>query len=152
VVEPPKGYAREELKQYTVFSPLNELVDAVAPESETARKFNQLATLVVQGKATAEQWQEAETWLELWRDNDARLAPSLKDSDLTLELAPLSRSLSEAASVGLKALDDLKLHRTMSAEVRERNLELLKAAGKPKAVLLDKIVPSVELLVKASGN
>ena len=152
VVQPPKGYAREQLKQYTVFSPLNELVDAVAPESETARRFNQLAALIVAGKATAEQWQQAQTWLELWRDNDLRLAPSLKDSELTEQLAPLSRSLSEVASVGLKALDDLKLHRTMSAEVRDQNLELLKAAGKPKAVLIDKIVPPVELLVKASGN
>ena len=152
VVQPPKGYAREQLKQYTVYSPLNELVDAVAPESETARKFNHLATLVVAGKATPEQWQEARTWLELWRDNDAKLAPSLKDSDLTAELAPLSRSLSEVASVGLKALDELKNHRTLSAEARDRNLELLKAAGKPKAVLLDKVVPSVLLLVNASGK
>jgi hexosaminidase len=152
VVQPPKGYAREELKQYTVFSPLNELVDAVAPESETARRFNQLATMVVAGKATGEQWQEVRTWLELWRDNDLKLAPSLKDSALTQQLAPLSRSLSEVASVGLKALDDLKLHRTMSAAVRDQNLELLKAAGKPKAVLVDKIVPSVELLVRASGS
>jgi hexosaminidase len=152
VVQPPKGYAREELKQYTVYSPLNELVDAVVPESETARKFNHLATLAVAGKATPEQLEEARIWLELWRDNDAKLAPSLKDSDLTVELAPLSRSLSEVASVGLKALDDLKNHRTMSAEARDRNLELLKAAGKPKAVLLDKIVPSVLLLVNASGK
>jgi hexosaminidase len=152
VVQPPKGYAREQLKQYTVYSPLNELVDAVAPESEMARKFNHLATLVVAGKATGEQWQEARTWLELWRDNDAKLAPSLKDSLFTAELAPLSRSLSEVASVGLKALDDLKNHRTVSAEARERNLELLKVAGKPKAVLLDKVVPSVLLLVNASGK
>jgi hexosaminidase len=152
VVQPPKGYEREELKQYTVFSPLNELVDAVAPESETGRKFSQLASLIVAGKATPQQWQEARTWLELWRDNDAKLAPSLKGSDLTAELAPLSRSLSQVAVVGLQALDDLKNHHTVSADARDKNLQMLKAAAKPKAILLDEAVPGVELLVKASGK
>ena len=152
VVQPPKGYAREALKQYTVFSPLNELVDAVAPESETGRKFTQLAALIADGKASPEQWQQAHTWLVLWRDNDAKLAPTLKNSDITAELAPLSHSLSQVATVGLQALDDLKNHHAVSADARDKNLQMLKAAGKPKAVLLDEAVPGVELLVKASAK
>jgi hypothetical protein len=56
------------------------------------------------------------------------------------------------AAIGLEALDDLKNHRVMSAEVREKNLEVLKAAVKPRAVLVDKVAPAVALLVKALGN
>jgi hypothetical protein len=52
----------------------------------------------------------------------------------------------------LEALDDLKNHRAMTADVRERNLQVLKAAGKPKAVLVDKLVAPVELLVNASAK
>jgi hexosaminidase len=152
VVQPPLGYARESLKHFDTSSPLNRLVDAVSPESETARKFNQLATLIAAGTASPQQWQEAQNWLVLWRDNDAKLQPTLTGSELTAELAPLSQSLSQVAAVGLQALDDLKNHRAVSADRREKNLQLLKTAAKPQAVLLDKVAPSVELLVNASGQ
>jgi hexosaminidase len=152
VVQPPEGYMREALKKYSTFTPLNRLVDAVAPESETARKFNDLAKLIAQGKATPQQFQEARNWLVLWRDNDARLQPSLGPSELTAELIPLSHSLSQVAAIGLEALDDLDNHRAVKDAKLHENLKLLKAAGKPQAVLLDMVVPSVELLVKAAGS
>jgi hexosaminidase len=87
-----------------------------------------------------------------WRDNDAKLQPSLSDSELTQELAPISQSLSQVAGVGLQALDDLKEHRAVSADARDKDLQLLKAAEKPQAVLLDMVAPSVELLVDAAGG
>jgi len=152
VVQPPLGYARESLKHFDTSSPLNQLVDAVPPESETARRFNRLATLIAAGNASPQQWQEAQNWLVLWRDNDAKLQPTLAGSELTAELAPLSQTLSQVAAIGLQALDDLKNHRAVSADQKEKDLQLLKAATKPKAVLLDKVAPSVELLVKASGQ
>jgi hexosaminidase len=151
-VQPPLGYARESLGHFDTSSPLNRLVDAVSPESETAREFNQLATLIAAGTASPQQWQEAQNWLVLWRDNDAKLAPTLAGSQLTGELAPLSKSLSQVASIGLQALDDLKNHRAVSADQKEMNLQLLKTAGKPQAVLLDKVTPSVVLLVQASAR
>jgi hexosaminidase len=42
VVEPPKQYVRGELRSYDSFTPLNHLVDAVPPESNTARQFHDL--------------------------------------------------------------------------------------------------------------
>jgi hexosaminidase len=152
VVQPPLGYARESLKHFDTSSALNRLVDAVPPESETAREFNELAVAIAVGKASPQQWQQARDWLVLWRDNDAKLGPMLAGSELTAELAPLSRSLSQVAAVGLQALDDLKNHRAMGADEREKNLAMLKAAGKPQAVLLDKVAPAVELLVRAGGK
>jgi len=151
-VQPPRGYAREELKHYTTLTALNQLVDAVPPESEVARRFNQLASLIAAGKASPQQWQEAEGWLVRWRDNDTKLQLSLSNSELTQELAPVSQSLSEVAGVGLQALDDLKERRGVSADERDKNLQLLKAAEKPQAVLLDMVAPSVELLVEAVGG
>ena len=111
-----------------------------------------LAAAIAAGKASPQQWQQAHDWLVLWRDNDAKLAPTLAGSELTAELAPLSRNLSQVAAVGLQALDDLKNHRSMSCAEREKDLAMLKAAAKPQAVLLDKVAPSVELLMKASGR
>jgi hexosaminidase len=152
IVQPPQGYAREELREYNTLSPLNRLVDAVPPESETARKFNQLATQIAAGTASPQQWQEAQVRLEVWRDNDAKLQALLQASELTAELSAISQSVSQVAAIGLQALDDLKNHRTASADQISKNLQLLEAAAKPSAVLVDKLTPSVELLVKANGK
>ncbi len=151
-VQPPEGYEREGLHDYTALTPLNRLVDAVPPESDVARQFNVLAALIAAGKASPGEWQKVQSWLERWRDNDVRLHPMLAGSELTAELIPLSHSVAQVAAIGLQALDDLKNHRAVSAEALERNLQLLKAAGKPQAVLVDKLVAPVELLVKTAGK
>jgi hypothetical protein len=71
---------------------------------------------------------------------------------LTEELGGLSKSVSQVAAIGLRALEDLKAHRNAGAEIRARDLEVLKAAEKPKATLLDELVGPVEALVKAKAN
>jgi hexosaminidase len=150
VVQPPRGYERESLRKYNAFTPLNHLVDAVPPESETARQFNELAKQIAGGQATPEQWQQAREWLTLWRDNDAKLQPTLTQSDLTVELVPVSHTLAQAATIGLQALDALQNHRALSADLQQQNLACLKTAAKPQAVVVDMVVPSVELLVRAT--
>lgn len=152
VVEPPEGYDREDLKDYDTSSALNRLVDAVSPESETGRQFNELAKVIAAGKATPQQLQQVREWLVLWRDNDAKLQPTLGASDLTAELAPVSQTLSRVATIGLRALDDLEAHRTEDASALQNTIETLKAAEKPQAVLRDMVVPSVEMLVQATGK
>jgi hexosaminidase len=152
VVQPPEGYARGSLREYRTFTPLNRLVDAVPPESDTAREFSELAKLIVAGKATQQQWQQAREWLTLWRDNDAKLQPSLQKSEITAELIPLSHSLSQVASIGLQALDDLQARRRPAEQTFQSNLLTLKAAEKPEAALRNMIVPSLELLVNGTAT
>lgn len=153
VMQPPVGYKRYDLEDgpdYTTFTPLNRLVDAVHPESQTARQFNDLAKLIASGKATPEQWRQARQWLTLWRDNDARLQPLLVQSKITDELVPLSHGLNQAAVIGLQALDDLENNSAIDANTRSQNLSVLKTAAQPQAVLVDMVAPSVELLVEAT--
>ncbi len=153
VMQPPVGYERYDLEggpSYSTFTPLNRLVDAVSPESETGRRFNDLAKLIASGKATPEQWRQAREWLTLWRDNDARLQPLLVQSKITEELVPLSHNLNQVAVIGLQALDDLENNRAIDANTRSRNLAVLKTAAQPQAVLVDMVAPSVELLVQAT--
>jgi hexosaminidase len=151
VVQPPVGYQREQLKEYDWHSPLNHLVDAVPPESETARKFKELVAVIVAGNATPEQFNEAKEWLTLWRDNDAELQPSLKNSDITAELVPLSQSLSQVSTIGLRALDDLQKHHVAEAVTTQSDSQTLKTAEKPQAVLRDMVVTPVETLVQAAA-
>ena len=151
VVQPPLGYQREQLKEYDWHSPLNHLVDAVPPESDTARKFKTLVNAIVAGNASPEQFQQAKWWLSLWRDNNAKLEPSLKESDITAELAPLSQSLSQVAAIGLRALDDLQNHRTPDAATTQNDVQILKAAEKPQAILRNMAVAPIEKLVQAAA-
>jgi len=150
VVQPPEGYERGQLKQYDAATPLNRLVDAVPPESERGRRFADLTKAIIAGRASPEQWQEERDWLVLWRDNDAKLQPLLATSDLTAELVPVSRTLSQVAVIGLKALDDLPGHRAIEGAALQNNLQILKSAENPEGVLRDMIVPSVELLEQAN--
>ena len=152
VVQPPRLYERQQLRTFTDFTPLNRLDDAVPPESDAAREFNELAKRIATGKATTQEWQQAREWLVLWRDNDAKLQPLLKRSYLTEDLAPLSHNLSQIAEIGLQTLDDLRENRVVSTDVRQRNIEFLKASAKPQAVLLLMVAPSVELLVQATSS
>ncbi len=151
-VQPPLGYQREDLKPYDTGSALNRLVDAVSPESDTVRQFATDCKDIAAGKASPAEWKEAEEWLVAWRENDAKLGPTLAGSELTAELAPLSQSLSRVAALGLKALDALKTHRAMATDEKSNALATLKAARKPQAVLVDKVAPSVEVLVDAVGR
>ena len=150
MVQPPRDYTREGLKPYDAFSPLNRLVDTVPPESDRAREFNELAARIATGKADPEDWQKARQWLALWRDNDAALQPSLVRSALTVELVPLSRNLSQAATIGLLALDSLQNNLPVTVEMQKEQLSQLKDLEKPEAVLIDMLVPGVEVLVQAA--
>jgi hexosaminidase len=151
VVQPPVGYERESLKEYDWYSPLNHLVDAVPPESKTALQFKNDVAAIIAGNASTEQWQHAKSWLTLWRDNDEKLEPSLKNSDITSELAPASQTLGQVSTIGLRALDDLHNHRPVDPATTEHDTQTLKAAEKPQAVLRDMIVAPVEMLVKAAS-
>ena len=150
-VQPPIGYEREELKHYDATSALNRLVDAVPPESEVARRFAEAAKAVADGSASAEERREVRHWLVAWRENDAKLEPQLAKSELTAELAPVSQTLAQVATFGLEALDDLENHRVLDAGIAQRELEILKQAEKPQAVLRDMVVTPVEVLVQAAS-
>lgn len=151
VLQPPRLYERQDLRQFSDFTPLNRMDDAVPPESDTAREFNGIVERIVSGKATPQDWQQARTELALWRDNDAKLQPLLKQSFLTADLAPVSRNLSRVGEIGLQALDTLQQKHASDPAARQKNIEWLKTAAKPQAVLLLMVAPSVEKLVEATS-
>lgn len=151
-VQPPLGYQRESLKEYDWHTPMNHLVDAVPPESEVARTFTDTVTAIVGGNASPEQWHAAEEHLKRWRDNDAKLEPTLKNSEITAELVPVSQTLSQVSAIGLRALDDLQQRHAPDPATTQSDLQILKAAEKPQAVLRDMVVAPVEALVQAAGK
>jgi hexosaminidase len=134
-------------------APLNRLVDAAYPESETARQFATLVQAFLQGGAK-DQAAEAQirSWLTLWRDNDAKLHPLLDQSLLLQEEAPLSQDLTALSAAGLQALDYLDKSQPAPDSWKIQQLAPFDQARNPKANLLLMVVAPVQQLVEAAGQ
>jgi len=154
VVEPVKDYTREEIAtvEATSLSPLNRVIDAARPGSDTARHFADLVDALMGDQADSNAKQEVRTLLIRWRDNQANLQALETQSFLLREIVPLSRDLSAVAATGLQALDYLDRGERAPDAWATQQFALLAEAQKPKAQLLLMIVPSVQKLVEASSG
>ncbi len=149
VVEPVKDYTREELATTpaTSLTPLNRVIDAARPESITVRHFANLVDTLVGSHADVATKQEIRMWLVRWRDNQSNLGPFESQSFLVQEVAPLSQDLSQAAVIGLQAMDYLDRGEHAPESWAVQQLALLTQAEKPKAQLLLVVVASIQKLV-----
>jgi hexosaminidase len=143
VVEPVKDYAREAAHQYDRFSPLNRLIDAARPDSETVRQFAALVDRM-------EDFAQIRNWLTLWRDNDARLAPAMANSALLAEDVQVSKDLAAIAAVGLQAVDRLTGGQPRGGSWAEEQRAIFDRAEKPKAELIISVEPAIRKLVEAA--
>jgi hexosaminidase len=154
VVEPVKDYNRwSDAKGPIDFhSPLTRMIDAVSPESDTARHFSDLVQAFVQS-GYKDQAAEAQIrmWLTTWRDNDVRLQPLLGQTYLLQEDAPLSQDLSALGAAGLQALDYLDKGQTAPDSWKTQQSALIEQSKKPMADLLLMVVAPVQQLVDASS-
>jgi hexosaminidase len=153
-VEPVKDYTREEVASApaTSVTPLDRLVDAVRPESVTARRFSEGVDELVSGKARPGTEAQLRTLLSNWRDNQTELRPLLEQSFLMKELGPVSQNLSALGGAGLAALDYLDRGEPAPAAWISEQLATIEQAKKPQAQLLLLVGPAVAKLVEASGH
>ena len=70
IVEPPREYMRGEQSAYTQQTPLNRLVDAARPESDTARHFGETVDRYLETRSDADR-NAVRAALTAWRANDA---------------------------------------------------------------------------------
>lgn len=142
IVEPVKEYSRETSRDYTLSTPLNRMVDTARPESDAGRNFRYAVE--------AKNWTSVRKTLELWRDNDAALRPTLESRALLAEVAPVSANLTRVATVGLEALDAIEGRRPLPANWS--GPATLAEAKKPVVELLLLAVPGVEALAAQAGS
>jgi len=155
VVEPVKDYNRwDDAKGPIDFhAALTHLIDAVNPESDTAREFGALVQRYIQsGYKDQAAKEQIRTWLMLWRSNDAKLAPLLKRSSLLEEDIPISQNLAMVAAGGLQALDYLEKGQSEPELWKAQQIAVLEVAKKPVAGLLLQVVSPIEQLVQAAGQ
>jgi len=155
VVEPVKDYAREETATVvpTSATPLNRLVDAARPESDTTRRFADLVNAIVSGQANnTETKAQIRMLLTRWRDNQTSLQPLLDRSFLLKEAAPIAQDLSALGAAGLRALDYLDRSERPPDPWKAEQLALVEEAKKPKAQLLLMVILPVQKLIEASAG
>jgi hexosaminidase len=160
VLEPVKNYTREETApaEPTSWTPLNRLVDAVAPESAEARRFSDAVNGLLAtpcdsgGAASKEEITALRQNLTQWRDNDAKFAPLAQRSSLAKEGAAVSQNLAAAAQAGLAALDFIESKRAPDAAWVTQQGATLANAAKPAAQMLIAPVPAIRKLVDAADS
>ena len=155
VVEPVKDYHRwDESKGPIDFHvPLTNLIDAVYPESETARQFSALVQTFLQsgGKDQAAA-AELRNWLTAWRDNDAKLRPILEKSALLKDDVALSQNLAMVGAAGLQAVIYLSKSEHEPDLWHAQQTAVIDQAKKPVDGLLLMVADPVQQLVDAAGR
>jgi len=155
VVEPVKDYNRWDDSKGPIdfHAPLTRMIDAVYPESDTARQFSSLVQQFAQS-GYKDQAAEAQirNWLILWRNNDAKLQPLLKQSALLQDSVPISQNLAMVAAAGLQALDYLDRGQVEPELWKTQQLAVIEKAKKPEAGLLLMVVAPVQQLAEAAAT
>jgi len=155
VLEPVKDYTRGETTSYTAITTtsLNHLVDAVPPESDVARRFDEKVSAFVGGSCRdANVAAQLRTQLAKWRDNDAALQSLTQKSSLVKEVAPSSQDLSAMATIGLTALDAIASATSLSDDAKAQSTAAIAAASKGKAQLLLIPAGTIQKLVDAAAK
>jgi len=153
LVEPVKHYARGQVREYRSDTPLDRLVDAARPESETARLFRRQVDFYLKNGPDAAQAGELRAALTRGRDNHAVLEPILDRSPRAAEARVHSRDLAAVSRRGLEALDHLASGRSAPAAWVQDAEKDLAVARKPSATELElAVVPAVRKLVLAAAQ
>jgi hexosaminidase len=154
VLEPVKDYTREATAPApaTSASQLNRVVDAVRPESATARQFADAVDQLLGSAAKPGSEARVRNLLNHWRDNQVELGPQFEKSLLLKEVAPISQNLSALGAAGLAALDCLDRDEPAPPAWVAQQLALVEQAEKPQAQLLIMVAPSVRKLIQASAG
>ena len=143
ILEPMKGYTRHRSRNYGSATPFNRLVDAIPPESETARQFRNEADRVLSGADAG----GIRKQLAMWRENARMLAPKLASNPLLAEVVEVAATVEELCAFGLEALEshpDASRIRAMLAAIDHDSA--------PNAEMLIQIAPAIRKIVQARSN
>lgn len=155
VLEPVKEYTRHEdqAHSYGINTPLNRLVDSIAPESDAAREFRDAVDrYLAAGSAAKDEAAGLEMRLRHWSGNVPHVLPLLEANGILSETVPIATTLDEVCKTGLEALVSLRSGKPADAGWLQAKLAFLTEAAKPQAEMLIQIVPGVKKLVEAAGR
>jgi hexosaminidase len=141
---------RQEARHYNSFIPLNRLVDAARPESESMRHLGELLKLALSGPAQhVQEIAQVRGVFTEWCANDSLLKSVLENNFLLTEVQPISENLSKIGTIGLRALQFLESGQPAPADWAIEQKKELTRIAQPQAEVVLAAVRPVRLLVDA---
>ncbi|MGP8248134.1 MAG: beta-N-acetylhexosaminidase [Bryobacteraceae bacterium] len=139
-------------QKFTTRSPRNQLLDAIPPESILVRHVETAIRNLSAPRPSPRDADYVRTVLVAWRDNHARLLPTLESNFLLKETVALSENLSKAGEIGLEALGYLEKNEAPPAGWRERQRAALAELDRPYAEMTLGASRAVRALLERAAN
>ena len=141
---------RQEARHYSSVIPLNRLVDAARPESESVRDLEEvIREAAPKPSEHPEEIAQVREVFQDWSLNAGALGPVIENNFLLAEVRPVSENLSKIGAIGLKALQFLESGERAPAEWVSTQKQELKRMGQPQAEVVLAAVRPVTLLLDA---
>ena len=147
-VEPVKYYGRNPARHYLQSTPLNRMIDAVPPESETARRFSEDVDHYLAGDQAA--GDRVRDQLERWKRNDARFGPA-GTSYLLAELVPVSQQISALATAGLDAIERIRNHNYSAGWATQQQNTFAEPKAPPAELVIAFRAAVLKLIVRSGA-
>ena len=125
-----KDYSREAMatQEPTSQTPLIRVADAVNPESETSRRFSvSVDQFLASSCKDAGKAAELRRQLTEWARNDEVVQAVAQRSYIVKDAAPASTALSQAAELGLSALDRIGQSLPLTDDLKKQQIDALNA-------------------------
>ncbi len=153
MVEPVKIYNRGQQKPSTQMTPLTQLVDVARPDSPARRTLPRMINGLLDDAPRFSAYREAlvEEFTR-WRDVRLAMDVMIANSPILREADPLAKDLSRMGNIGLEAISYLSSGTEPPPDWREKELQVLDGAAKPKAALEFVIIPSLRQLIIAASE
>jgi hexosaminidase len=148
-VEPVKIYDRQKVGIiYTSYSPFTRMVDAAVADPRPAREFSRGVDRFLGGKNESA-LAELTGSLTGWKENHAAVQVLIERSPVLKEIETLSEDLSNAAALGLEALEILTGKKKPGPSWSDEGKDLIEKARPQRGELDLAILPAVTKLVEA---
>lgn len=148
IIEPVKGYRRNELRMHYTFSRMSRVVDVAIPDAEGARNFRKMVQDYLAGEATDEALSVLIRYdLNRWSLNHSMLEATIKSSPILWEIESLSADASDCGKIGMEAMDYIRSASRASEDWAIDSWRTLYQARRPRGQAELMIVSAIEDLI-----
>ena len=149
----PGGLGQRHAGRNSRFTPLNRLVDALSPESNSAREFRDAVDRYLATPKNERNSEALRKQLSVWMEDAEAVRPLLQSNSILTENIATADTLVTLCKAGQDALLDLDARTVqqiaLTADWKQRNLAAAKAASERKGDINFPIAPAIQKLVEA---